>query len=148
MSLQNLKAFLWVAVGLTVPLIGGQAVYAQTSSEFDAAVVFASSCAPCHGVTGAGDGPVASALVDKLQPLGSLAQRYNGIFPREYVYKIIDGREERRAHGSRVMPVWGSVYGLRHQLEGSVDEPTEAATKNKIDSLVDFIEALQTKSAN
>jgi len=51
---------------------------AQGKSDFDSAALFKSNCAPCHGVSGAGDGPVASALKKKPPPLSTLSTRHGG----------------------------------------------------------------------
>ena len=47
-------------------------------------------CAPCHGRSGKGDGPVASALRTHPADLTTLAERNGGAFPRERVYAYVD----------------------------------------------------------
>ncbi len=113
----------------------------QGKSDFDAAALFRSSCAPCHGLQGNGDGPVAAALTVRIKPLSTLAARHGGVFPFGYVYGVIDGRQEVKAHGPRVMPVWGNYFGRGQASETA----TEGAVEQKIDALVDYIYHLQPK---
>jgi mono/diheme cytochrome c family protein len=121
------------------------AAFADAKSDFDSQALFRSSCAPCHGVGGDGDGPVAAALATKIKPLSTLAERHGGEFPAEYVYGVIDGRNEVKAHGTRVMPVWGTYFGLQHQMAGTDAAATEAATHQKIEALVEYIRSLQAQ---
>jgi mono/diheme cytochrome c family protein len=118
---------------------------AQGKSDFDAASLFKSNCAPCHGTTGAGDGPVASALKRRPPPLSTLSKRHNGVFPEEYVYRVIDGRAEVAAHGNRLMPVWGEYFGEQHQGAQSGQSEAEMATKTKIEALVNYLKSIQSK---
>jgi mono/diheme cytochrome c family protein len=120
------------------------ATSAQVKSDFDAAALFKSSCAPCHGLKGSGDGPMAEALTSTIKPLSGLAARHGGVFPFGYVYRIIEGRQEVKAHGSRLMPVWGTNFGVDYQADGSM-KGSEAATEQKIDALVEYLRMLQPK---
>jgi len=96
-------------------------------------------CASCHGRGGAGDGPVASALIARPADLTQLAQRHNGTFPREQVRAFIEGTNRRpTAHGSSDMPVWGPTF---RALEGS-----DARVRVRLENLVAFIESLQRPS--
>jgi mono/diheme cytochrome c family protein len=64
-------------------------------------------CSVCHGEQGKGQGPLAEYL--KLTPadLTQISKQNGGQFPFWRVYRIIDGREEVRGHGTRAMPLWG-----------------------------------------
>ena len=110
---------------------------AQDKGDFDVAALFRASCAPCHGVTGDGDGPVANSLKVSIDPMATLAQRNGGEFPKDYVYRVIDGREEVNAHGDRMMPVWGDYFRSKHEGLG-----TEESTDVKIRSLIAYIKSL------
>ena len=48
--------------------------------------------------------------------LTQLAKHNDGQFPFWTVYRVIDGREEVKAHGSRAMPIWGLWFQV---TEGS-----------------------------
>lgn len=103
------------------------------------------SCAACHGESGRGDGLVAELLMVKPPNLTSLRKRHDGKFPVEWVYRIIDGRNEIRPHGSGAMPIWGDRYradalrGLPLPLNVGAD----AIVHGRILSLVFFLELIQ-----
>jgi mono/diheme cytochrome c family protein len=67
-------------------------------------------CASCHGRSGRGDGPVASALGEKPIDLTQLATQHGGTFPFVDVCEAIDGTRTVRAHGVSEMPVWGEIF--------------------------------------
>lgn len=131
-----------VALGLAA---AATAAIADPKADFDSQALFRSSCAPCHGLGGDGDGPVAAALATRIEPFSTLARRHGGEFPAGYVYGVIDGRTEVKAHGTRVMPVWGTYFGLHHQTEGTDTTSTEASTRQKIEALVEYIRSLQAR---
>ena len=106
---------------------------------------FRGYCAACHGVSGVGDGTIAEYLTLSVPDLTRLAKRSGGLFPRQRVIDVIDGRAEVKVHGDRDMPVWGEWFDKE-----AIDPGTDAATRelivnDRIDSLVTFIETLQTK---
>ena len=71
---------------------GGQVV----ADEFDPGKAkYQSSCAPCHGKDGQGNGPVSAELKVPPPDLTVLAKKNNGLFPFNEVYEIIDGRKQR-----------------------------------------------------
>jgi len=119
-----------------VMAIGAVAFSSATAAEPDGAGLFVNHCAACHGRTGEGDGPVASALSGGVPNLRTLATRNGGEFPAEAVAAYIDGRTQRAAHGDRLMPVWGDVFAVT--ADGG--EETIAA---RIELLVRFISELQ-----
>ncbi len=108
------------------------------ASDFDRAALYRSNCAACHGVTGMGGGPVASTIIVPMPQLATLSQRYGGEFPADYVVQVIDGRRTLPAHGSRIMPVWGSFFDSGHTGEGA-----ETSTRFLIDAIVEHIKTLQ-----
>jgi mono/diheme cytochrome c family protein len=84
----------------------------------DGAKIFLSYCAPCHGVSGKGNGPVAPALKAKVPQLNALSHRNHGQFPIDSVRHIIAGDETNAAHGSHEMPIWGPIF---HQIDNDQD---------------------------
>ena len=116
---------------------------AADADKTDGARLFRQHCASCHGDTGRGDGPVAERLKTPPPALTTLARRHAGAFPTEYVYRIIDGREERRVHGGRNMPVWGTYYGLQAQGQGRNAPDTETAIRQRILNLIAYLESIQ-----
>ena len=84
----------------------------------DGAKIFQTHCSACHGVNGAGGGPVSPALRTKLPDLTAIAKRNGGTFPAARVRRIIAGDEVLATHGSRQMPIWGPIF---HQIENDQD---------------------------
>ncbi len=66
-----------------------------------------------------------------------VAQGNGGVFSRADVGRIIDGRDPLKGHGGKDMPLWGDAFA------NSADGPD--AVKQKIETLVSFIESLQQK---
>jgi mono/diheme cytochrome c family protein len=110
--------------------------HGAAAAEPDGRTLYFNHCASCHGPTGEGDGPVASALRGSVPNLRTLAMRNGGDFPAEAVAAYIDGRSLRAAHGDRLMPVWGDVFSA---IEGG----DAAAIAARVDLLVRFIAELQ-----
>ncbi len=109
---------------------------------------FDQHCAVCHGLQGAGDGPLADLLTVPAENLATLAQRNGGRFPRLDVYQAIDGRRGIRAHGTDQMPIWGNRFNadaLEAVLDKNIphDVNVEEIVHGRIMSLVHYIETLQ-----
>lgn len=94
-------------------------------------------CASCHGTEARGDGALAEHLRVPPADLTRLAADNEGVFPRDAVFRSIDGRETVRGHGDSDMPVWGDVF----QREGEAEDAE--AVERKIASLVAYLETLQ-----
>jgi mono/diheme cytochrome c family protein len=127
-----------MVAALLLLLVGSpawSAEYVQMTGE----ELYRRFCASCHGAQGRGDGPVASSFKVEVPDLTLLARRAGGVFPRERVVRIIDGRHIIGAHGSRTMPVWGEAFGRAER--GSPD--AERATRILIDRIAGHIEQLQ-----
>jgi mono/diheme cytochrome c family protein len=103
--------------------------------------LFRAHCASCHGTSARGDGPVAGALRKMPPDLTKYTMRNGGVFPRERVYRIVDGRDVA-AHGDREMPVWGDIF-KQAQRGASPDD----AVKARIDAIVRYLEAVQERGA-
>jgi Cytochrome C oxidase, cbb3-type, subunit III len=100
-------------------------------------------CADCHGQNGRGQGPKTFGL-SKLPPdLTTLTKRNNGVYPKDRLVRIIDGREEVKEHGSREMPAWGGWFKIETEEGlGGVDGD-EVIVQRRIDSLVKYLETMQ-----
>jgi mono/diheme cytochrome c family protein len=96
--------------------------------------LFMQYCATCHGETAKGSGPVAQALksgapdLTVLQPAGEK-------FPFYRVQTAIDGEKAVTAHGTRKMPVWGTIL---RKTDGALQKEAD------IYALVKYIESIQT----
>lgn len=68
---------------------------------------FIDNCASCHGFDAQGTGVMADVLIKSPPDLTTLTQRYNGVFPTDYVMSTIDGLS-RDPHFSGAMPEFGA----------------------------------------
>ena len=100
-------------------------------------------CAACHGVAGKGDGTVAEFLTVAAADLTQLRKKNNGIFPRERVMAVIDGRDEVKVHGPRDMPVWGDWFSTEAAGGKTSAETREATVAARVKSLTDYLETIQ-----
>ena len=97
-------------------------------------------CASCHGPSGKGDGPVASALRTRPADLTTLARRRGGTFPRQDVAAFVEGTGRAiTAHGTSDMPTWGPIF---RALDAS-----DARARVRLNNLVAYVESLQTVGA-
>lgn len=103
---------------------------------------FLTYCAACHGVSGVGDGTVAEFLTLTAANLTQMSLKNGGIFPRQRVIEVIDGRAQVSVHGARDMPVWGDWYKFEADT-GGADAKTEKIVRERITALVDYLETLQ-----
>lgn len=97
-------------------------------------------CAICHGVNGKGNGIMAKFLSISPSDLTQLARKNAGRFPFWQVYRVIDGREEVRGHGTREMPIWGA----RFQVEAKGSDPgSRSQAAGRILGLVFYLQHIQ-----
>lgn len=99
--------------------------------------MFHSYCASCHGEAGKGDGPAAPAMKNAVPDLTTLAKRNGGKFPDRQLMNVIKGDQNRIAHGSEGMPVWGPLLRANATSHGEEDL--------RVHNLVRYIEKLQAK---
>ena len=99
---------------------------------------FQQYCAPCHGTSGRGDGPVASALRARPADLTTLARRSGGAFPGDRVRDFVTGTGRApAAHGTTEMPIWGQMFRAFE---------SDARARQRLVNLVTYIESLQAPS--
>ncbi|HEY3517335.1 MAG TPA: cytochrome c, partial [Gammaproteobacteria bacterium] len=105
------KISMMVAVAGGLALAGAAAAFdAVTLDDYSGPELFDRFCASCHGSEARGDGPVAASLNVAVPDLTTIAARY-GEFPSMLIRDTIDGRGiDKRAHGTRTMPVWGYEF--------------------------------------
>ena len=99
---------------------------------------FLKYCASCHGDTGTGDGPTASALKPPPSDLTTISKRHEGKYPAGYVGAVLKFGRSLASHGSEEMPVWGSRF---KELD-PVHDPTG---QQHVDDVVAYIASLQAK---
>jgi mono/diheme cytochrome c family protein len=93
-------------------------------------------CAACHGVSGKGDGPAATALKVPPTDLTRLAANAGGTFPSMHVQTMIRNADNP-AHGSKDMPIWGPVFR-------SLSSGNQAQVELRVSNLAKYIEAMQS----
>ncbi len=129
-----------LAVSLLAPVAASPAAAQDTGRQrVTGAEIYRTYCATCHGPNGRGDGPLADSMRRKPADLTEIAKRNGGEYPSEVVYRTIDGKQPIRGHGGPDMPVWGDAFAR------SRDGGDAATVKERIDTLVDFVRALQVK---
>ena len=97
-------------------------------------------CASCHGIDARGEGPAAFVLKTPPPDLTTLAKRYDGKFPHEYVSDVLRFGTRILSHGSSDMPIWGPIFG-------SLDNYNEPAVRKRIKDLSDYLASLQQKES-
>jgi cytochrome c553 len=110
----------------------------KSTSAASGVEMYKTYCAVCHGVEGKGNGPAASALKARPADLSQLSKNNGGKFPALKVTAAIRGEGDVAAHGSKDMPVWGSLFwNMSHGHEGEVQQ--------RVANLTKYIESLQEK---
>lgn len=124
------------ALLLTIP------AYAQ--DEVEGEWEYKRYCAHCHGPEGTGNGEYAEFLRIPPSDLTALARKNQGVFPFDRVYRVIDGRQSVKAHGPRLMPVWGEelVNLFTHRYD---KELAEELVRGRILALTQYLYLIQSK---
>jgi mono/diheme cytochrome c family protein len=122
-------------------MLAGAAALATEVVDSTGQENFQRLCAACHGLTGKGDGPVAGVLATTVPNLTTIAERNGGVFPRQIIKKLIDGRWTIDAHGTRRMPVWGYEFWI---AEGAGDF-SEMRVSKILDDLVNYLVSIQVE---
>ena len=109
----------------------------QPAPANSGAAMYKQYCAVCHGKTGTGDGPAASALKQAPANLTTLTQRHDGKFPEDYVANVLRNGAKAPAHGDAEMPVWGPLFSAMDQSQAMVDL--------RIANLTKYVKSIQAK---
>ena len=139
------NGFLVAALLLGAGVLAGAAypedqVTQPTQPVMDGAHLFRTYCASCHGISARGDGPLADAMRRRPPNLTEFQKRNQGVFSRDLVFSIIDGRQKVRGHGGPDMPVWGDAF--KRTLEGG----DEKSITLRIQALVEYLESIQLRN--
>ena len=130
-------------LGILSPRGFGQEQDESASGVGTAEREFRLYCSNCHGEGGRGDGPKTFGLSGPAPDLTGLSKRNGGVFPRERLQAIIDGREALKNHGDREMPVWGMWFKMEAEEDLGGAEGDEGTVQRRITALIDFLETLQ-----
>ncbi len=102
--------------------------------------MYVSYCAPCHGVDGRGQGPVAAALKKQPADLALLSKNNGGRFPSTHVMSVLEFGAAISSHGTAEMPVWGPMLG---KMDTANSEPNVRILR--ISNLSQYVQLLKTK---
>ena len=141
---QSLIFLLVLALGCFVAFAADEApgktikkVNAQPTATLNGADLFKEYCAVCHGSDAKGSGPAADALKKRPADLTQLARKNGGNFPELHVMNYIKGQDVVASHGSRDMPVWGSIFS---QMSSNQD-----LVQVRVYALLKYIEEVQAR---
>jgi mono/diheme cytochrome c family protein len=99
----------------------------QQNGEIAGSKLFATYCAPCHGVDAKGNGPAAPALKSIPPDLTMLAKYKGDIFPSAHVMTVLTGQSEDAAHRTKDMPAWGPLF---RSMAGQSDQGAYLRARN------------------
>lgn len=108
---------------------------------------FATRCQMCHGPAGRGDGWLADQLIKRPPTISQLSRKNGGVFPRDQVARIIDGRSPIKLHGPTEMPAWGNIY--RAEIDAAtgtrrgVRDEDEVNVSYRIQALIEYLASIQ-----
>jgi mono/diheme cytochrome c family protein len=112
-------------------------VNAQPTTSMNGVDLFKEYCAVCHGTDAKGSGPAADALKKRPADLTQLSRKNGGTFPELHVMNYIKGQDTVASHGSRDMPVWGTIF--------SQMSPNQDLVQVRVDALLKYVEQMQAK---
>jgi mono/diheme cytochrome c family protein len=131
-----IAAFILLFICAGVRVVRGQEIEVIMAGEIE----YQQYCAVCHGSDGKGYGIMRKFLNVEPTDITQAAKKNGGQFPFWQIYRIIDGREEVRGHGTREMPVWGARF--RSQAGGD-DTGSKAQVAGRILALVFYLQQIQ-----
>ena len=120
---------------LTLPaaVVAGEQKPASEEVLKDGGQTFLRYCALCHGIDGAGLGPLSDALEKAPPDLTQISMRNGGTFPTEKIKGII-ANGGMKSHGMMTMLAWGKVFN---------EEMGKDRQSQVINNLAAYIESLQ-----
>jgi mono/diheme cytochrome c family protein len=132
-----------IGLGMTAAAVAQDApkirrVPAQQTTEVKGDVLYQANCASCHGMSGKGDGPAAPALKGPVPDLTQIARRNGGKFPEMQVYSVLSNETTMAAHGSKEMPIWGTIFR-------QMSPQNESLGKLRYHNIVQHLKEMQAK---
>lgn len=129
------------SIGL-VTLVAAAFLGATAQADETGRTEYLGACSACHGLAGAGDGPLADFLTIEVPSLTGLSAANEGVFPMLKVIHTIDGRQSHRGHGNP-MPVWGKEFEMQADAEGYGPYGGETVVRGRILSIAYYLESIQ-----
>lgn len=102
---------------------------------------FLELCAPCHGVSGSGDGELASGLAHPPADLTHISARHKGDFPMAYVMSKIWGYEKGKAPAA-LMPKFAPLMEGPTVLVDTGDG-IQTPTPLRLVEIANYLETIQ-----
>ncbi len=147
----TIRRFIWIFTALLILTGLGVAQDQQTQTEpvikhvplkdtspASGKDMYVSYCGVCHGTDGKGNGPAAGAMKMPPTDLTLLSKNNGGKYPALKVSSTIRGDSAIPAHGSKDMPVWGSLFW-------AMSKGHESEVQQRVANLTKYIESLQAK---
>jgi mono/diheme cytochrome c family protein len=110
----------------------------KSTSPVSGKDMYVAYCAVCHGTDGKSGGPAASALKVPPTDLTTLSKNNGGKYPALKVSAAVHGEGGLPAHGSKEMPVWGSLFW-------SMSNGHEGEVQQRVANLTHYIESIQAR---
>jgi mono/diheme cytochrome c family protein len=104
----------------------------------DGREMYVTYCAPCHGMTGEGNGPAAPAFKQAPTNLTLMAKTHGGKYPGDMVRTTLTFGTNVPAHGDPKMPVWSDLFR-------GLDSQDSSVSAMRIGNLTEYIKTLQAK---
>lgn len=141
-----LKPLIFASVAAALVLTMGYAdqpkgkliIPAPKTDPTNGKLMYTSYCAPCHGVDGRGNGPVAPALRNRPVDLTGMAKANHGRYPDNHIVAVLRFGTDRHTRGPAEMPVWGSIF---NQMSKVNTQERDLRTAN----LSAYLKSLQIK---
>ena len=109
----------------------------------DGEQLYVELCAACHGQSGKGDGPAASAVKKTVPDLTGLAAKNDGEFPFKEAEKAIAGESRVVSHGTIDMPIWGQAFkDVRPDMK---QFRRDALARQRIFNLTEYLATIQVE---
>ncbi len=104
-----------IAVGVVCAQQTKMVVPVNQSPANSGTTMYVNYCAPCHGLDGKGNGPVAIAMKQQPTDLTVLSKNNGGNFPDSHIAAVLKVGAPNPAHGTAQMPIWGQMFGTSEQ---------------------------------
>ena len=138
LSVMALAAGFLLATGYAAPSNKNLVIPVNRTNPTDGKIMYQSYCAPCHGVDGRGNGPVASAMKTQPVDLTQLARMNHGTYPENHVVSVLQFGTSLPAHGSAAMPLWGHLF---ERIEPAQSQETAF----RISNLTHYLKTMQAQ---
>jgi mono/diheme cytochrome c family protein len=142
-----LKRLLLTALAVTFSAVVGYAadqsvvritIPVEKTSPASGKQMYASYCAPCHGVDGKGHGPIATALRAVPTNLTGLSRGNHGSFPDTHIAAVLEFGAAVPGHESPEMPLWGPILSKMN-----LSNPSDKQLR--IRNLSNYIQSMQER---